>query len=154
MTAGIGIRGAARGGGVVREIVRYGAVVACGYLLAIVFYAGELDVGVPPYAALGGAFVLNGLFNFALLRAWVFPPSGRSVRSDLGRFCMAAALSAVVNYASFAVLYSVLGMHATLAQRIAILIAAPVTFLANRLWSFRARAGKLTIAAVSDCLPE
>jgi putative flippase GtrA len=138
MTARASIEHAARGGAITREIVRYGMVVACGYLLAIAFYSGELHVGVPPYVALGGAFVANGLFNFALFRAWVFPPSGRSVGSDLGRFCGAAALSAVVNYSSFAVLYSVIGMHATTAQRLAILIAAPVTFLANRLWSFRA----------------
>ena len=128
--------GAARDG-IAREPLRYGIVVACGYLLAVVFYPGELYVGVAPYVALGGAFVLNGLFNFALLRAWVFPPSGRGVLSDLGRFCVAAAFSAAVNYSSFAVLYSAIGMRATWAQRLAILIAAPVTFLANRLWSFR-----------------
>ena len=128
----------ATSGGIAREVVRYGIVVACGYLLAIAFYPGELDVGVAPYIALGGAFVLNGLFNFALLRAWVFPASGRGVGGDLARFCVAAAFSAVVNYSSFAVLYSAIGLNATLAQRIAILIAAPVTFLANRLWSFGA----------------
>lgn len=139
MTARAGIRRATRSVGVAHEVVRYGIVVACGYLLAVVFYSGELHVGVLPYPALGGAFVLNGLFNFALLRAWVFPPSGRRIGSDLGRFCIAAAFSAVVNYSSFAVLYSAIGIRATLAQRIAILIAAPVTFLANRLWSFRAR---------------
>ena len=139
MTAATSLGRPARGGRVAREILRYGVVVACGYLLAIVLYSVELDIGVPAYAGLGIAFVLNGLFNFSLLRVWVFPPSGRGVGSDLGRFCIAAALSAVVNYAAFAVMYSAIGMHATLAQRLAIVIAAPVTFLANRLWSFRAR---------------
>jgi putative flippase GtrA len=122
------------------QLVRYGAVAGVGYLLSIGFYAGELDAGVPPYAGLGVAFVLNGLFNFALLRAWVFPASGRSMSSDLRRFCAVAALSFVVNYSSFALLYSALGLAATSSQRLAVLIAAPVTFLANRLWSFRARA--------------
>jgi putative flippase GtrA len=125
---------------VVGQMLRYGMVAVSGYVLAIVCYAGELDFGVSPYPALGVAFVLNGLFNFALIRVWAFPPSGRSVCSDLVRFCAVAAVSFVVNYSSFAVLYSAIGLRAVTAQRIAILIAAPVTFVANRLWSFRSRA--------------
>jgi putative flippase GtrA len=122
----------------IAQLVRYGIVALCGYALAIVFYTGELAIDIPPYLALGIVFVINGIFNFSLIRAWAFPPSGRSLHHDLGRFCVVAAVSFVVNYASFAVLYSVVGLHPTVAQRLSILIAAPVTFLANRLWSFRA----------------
>ena len=125
------------GGRPVGQLVRYGIVVGCGYLMAIAFYSGELAVGVSPYFGLGVAFVLNGLFNFYLIRLWAFPPSGRRLRSDLGRFSVVAAGSFVINYASFAVLYSVLGVEAATSQRLAIVIAAPATFLANRLWSFR-----------------
>lgn len=120
------------------QLVRYGIVAGCGYLLAIAAYSGELAIGIAPYLALGIAFVLNGIFNFALIRLWAFPPSGRSAGSDLSRFCAVAAASFVVNYASFAVLYSGIGIAAATSQRLAIIIAAPVTFLANRLWSFRA----------------
>lgn len=121
------------------QLVRYGVVVGFGYLLAIALYSGELAIGIAPYVGLGVAFVLNGLFNFALIRLWAFPPSGAGLRSDLGRFCTVAAASFVVNYASFAVLYSAIGLGAETSQRLAIVIAAPVTFLANRLWSFRRR---------------
>jgi putative flippase GtrA len=120
------------------QFIRYGMVAVCGYLLAILLYSGELELGITPYLALGIAFVLNGLFNFALIRTWAFPPSGRTATSDLVRFCVAAGVSLVVNYSSFAVLYSGIGLGAEASQRIAILIAAPVTFMVNRLWSFRA----------------
>ncbi len=123
---------------VIGQLVRYGIVAGSGYLLAIAFYSGELVIGIAPYLALGIAFVLNGLYNFTLMRLWAFPPSRRGMRSDLGRFCSVAALSLMVNYASFAVLYSGVDLAATMAQRLAILIAAPITFVANRLWSFRA----------------
>jgi putative flippase GtrA len=119
------------------QLLRYAIAAGSGYLLAIAFYAGELEIGIWAYLALGVAFVLNGLYNFALIRIWVFPPSGRRARSDLARFCSVAALSLVVNYASFAALYSGIGLVATTAQRLSILIAAPITFFANRLWSFR-----------------
>ncbi len=122
------------------QIVRYGVVAGTGYLLAIGLYSGELALGIAPYVALGIAFVLNGVFNFMLMRVWVFPRSGRRAHIEFGRFCIVAAVSFVVNYTSFAVLYSGIGLHATTAQRLAILIAAPVTFFANRLWSFRGTA--------------
>ncbi len=120
------------------QLVRYGIVVGIGYLLAITLYAGEIDIGINAYLAFGATFVLNGLFNFTLLRFWAFPPSGRSTISDLRRFCVVAGASFLVNYASFALLYSAIGLMATTSQRLAIVIAAPVTFLANKLWSFRA----------------
>jgi putative flippase GtrA len=122
-----------------RQFLRYGIVAGLGYLLAISSYSGELAVGVAPYVALGIAFVLNGLFNFAMLRIWAFPPTGRSAQSDLLRFCLVAAGSFLANYATFAVLYSAIGLAATTAQRVGILVAAPVTFLGNRAWSFRNR---------------
>jgi putative flippase GtrA len=135
---GIRVPRAPSRGGVAGQIVRYAIVVASGYLLAVALYSGALSIGVPPYPALGVTFVLNGLFNFTLLRVWAFPPSGRSVGSDLRRFCAVATASLVVNYSSFAILYSAIEMRATTAQRLAIVIAAPVTFLANRLWTYRA----------------
>jgi putative flippase GtrA len=124
------------------QLIRYGIVVGVGYLLAVAVYAGELAAGVPPYAGLGVAFVLNALFNFALLRLWAFPPSGATMRSDFTRFCLVAAASFVVNYSVFAVLYSVLGLEAATAQRLGIIVAAPITFIANRTWSFRTRQHK------------
>lgn len=128
---------AARGHRISGQLLRYGAIAASGYLLAIALYSAEIDAGVAPYLGLGIAFVINGLYNFALMRRWVFPPSGRRAHHDLARFCVVAAGSFLVNYASFAVLYSAIGLSAQTSQRLAILIAAPVTFIANRLWGFR-----------------
>jgi putative flippase GtrA len=140
-------------GGLSGQLVRYAVVVGVGYLLAVAFYTGELDVGVPAYPAFAVVFALNGMFNFALLRAWAFPPSGRSWGSDLRRFCAVAVASLAVNYSTFAVLYSALELPATDSQRLAVLIAAPVTFAANRFWSFRARPRELSTAVLRDVLP-
>jgi putative flippase GtrA len=123
---------------ITKQIVRYGIVTGSGYVLAIAFYTGELAIGIQPYLALGVTFALNGLYNFTLVRRWAFPASGRPFGHDLARFGVVACLSLLINYASFAVLYSIIGLYPATAQRIAILIAAPATFVANRLWSFRA----------------
>lgn len=120
------------------QAIRYLIVGGCGYVLAIASYALLVAVGVPPYVAVSLVFVLNGVFNFVMVRLWAFPPSGRQARSEALRFCAVAAGSLVINYSSFALLYSVLGLPATVAQGLSIAIAAPFGFLANRLWSFRA----------------
>jgi hypothetical protein len=93
---------------------------------------------VPPYPAIAVVFVLNGLYNFALARVWAFPASGQPWGQELVRFTCVAAVSLVINYGTFALLYSVLGLPAVLAQAIAIAVAAPFGFLANRAWSFQA----------------
>jgi putative flippase GtrA len=123
--------------GFLTQLVRYGVVVGSGFAIAIVLYSRALGMGAPAYPTLGVTFVLNGLYNFALFRAWVFPASGRSLGSDLARFSGVAAMSLVVNYSSFALLYSAAGVSPELAQKVAVVIAAPVGFFANRLWSFR-----------------
>ncbi len=132
------------------QMIRYGLIAGCGYLLAIAAYSGELAIGIAPYLGLGIAFVLNGLFNFALIRVWAFPPSGRRLHVDLSRFALVAAGSFVVNYASFALLYSLVGLAAETSQRLAILIAAPVTFVANRVWGFRARRSRAPVQADAE----
>lgn len=119
-----------------RQALRYLVVGGCGYVLAVAAYALLVAVGVPPYPAVVAVFVLNGVFNFAMVRLWAFPPSGRAPHGDLVRFCAVAGGSLAINYASFALLYSAIGLPAAVAQALAIAIAAPFGFLANRRWSF------------------
>jgi len=120
------------------QAVRYLIVGGSGYVLAIAVYALLIAIGTPPYPAVVAIFVLNGLYNFVMMRIWAFPSSGRRAHGDLLRFCVVAAGSLVINYASFALLYSLLGLPAVVAQGLAIAIAAPFGFLANRAWSFSA----------------
>ena len=120
-----------------RELFRYLLVGACGYVLAMACYAIGIAIGIPPYPAISLVFVLNGAFNFVLFRTWAFPRSGRGIDGEFWRFCVVALASLAVNYASFALLYSLLGLPAVPAQAMAIVVATPVGFLANRAWSFR-----------------
>jgi putative flippase GtrA len=109
----------------------------CGYLLAIACYAAATTIGVPAYPAVAMVFALNGAFNFTLFRLWAFPQSGRAVHSELRRFGAVAIASLAVNYSIFALLYSAIAMPALPAQAIAIVVATPVGFVANRMWSFQ-----------------
>jgi putative flippase GtrA len=125
-----------RGHGV--EAVRYVIVGATGYALGIAIYAGLIELGLSPYLALPPAFVLNGLYNFALNRAWSFPASGLPVRVELGRFCVVAAVTLIANYATLYALHDGLGIAPVPAQMLAGVLVVPIGFLGNKLWSFRA----------------
>lgn len=118
------------------EALRYLIVGGCGYVLAMALYASEVWSGVPTFAAVPLAFVANGLFNFFLNRYWSFPASGRRISSELGRFAVVALASLIVNYAMLYILHVVAGIPAVPAQAIAIVVATPVGFVGNKLWSF------------------
>ncbi|WP_205696703.1 GtrA family protein [Conexibacter sp. SYSU D00693] len=118
------------------QVLRYLIAGGFGYVLGMSIYAALVVGGAPAYPAVVVAFVLNGLFNFAVLRRWAFPATGRSVQSEFVRFWLVASVTLGANYASFALVYSALGVPAVPAQGIAVVMATPVGFLANRRWSF------------------
>lgn len=118
------------------QLARYVVVGGCGYVLALVLYAAQLAAGVPPFTAVPLAFVANGFFNFFLNRVWSFPASGRRVHSELARFAVVAVGSLVVNYTMLFLFHRVAGIPALPAQAMAIVVAMPVGFLGNKLWSF------------------
>jgi putative flippase GtrA len=120
------------------QAMRYVIVAGAGFVFAIVSYAIALELGIDPYLAIVLIFILNGLFNFVGTRLWAFPPSGGHPAGELARFCVVALGTLAINYGSFALLYEVLDLDALLAQVLAIMIAAPFGFLANRIWTFRA----------------
>lgn len=108
-------------------------------MLAMAVYSAEIAVGVSAYAAVLPAFVLNGVFNFVANRAWSFPQSGLTVPTELRRFLVVAAVTLASNYAALHLMHDVAGLAAVPAQAIAIVLVAPIGFLGNKLWSFRAR---------------
>ena len=118
------------------EMARFLVVGACGYLLAMLLYAFEIEAGVSPYVAVPPVFVLNGLFNFTLNRVWTFPRSGRPLHHELVRFAVVAAASLAANYAVLYLLHDVVGVPPVPAQALAILAATPVGFLGNKFFSF------------------
>jgi len=125
------------------ELLRFLLVGGCGYVLAMLLYAGEIAIGVSAYAAVPPVFVANGLFNFTLNRHWSFPRSGRRIHDELGRFAIVAAVSLLVNYAALYLLHGVGDVPAVPAQALAVVVATPVGFLGNKLFSF-AQAGPET----------
>lgn len=123
---------------VVGQAARYVAVAGTGLVVALLIFALQIELGVNEYAAVLSTFVINGVFNFVGFRLWAFPRSGYRPVGEVGRFTTVAIGSLGINYSVFAVSFDVVGLSALPAQTVAIAVAAPIGFMANRLWTFKA----------------
>jgi dolichol-phosphate mannosyltransferase len=87
------------------------------------------------------AFCVAVVNNFAWNRMWTF----RDVRGNVGgqafRFLVVSCGAFLISLALLSVLVRDAGAPKLLAQAIAIAAVTPVSFLANKLWGFRAAQG-------------
>ncbi|MFP5363537.1 MAG: GtrA family protein [Thermoleophilia bacterium] len=126
------------------QLIRFSIVGGSGYIVNLLVYT-VLEHGLSatyPVAATG-AFLVALSNNFVWNRMWTFRASGGHAGFQAARFCVvslvAFALNLVVLYSLVegAGMNAVLGMGTVPAQAIAIAAATPLSFIGNKLWSFR-----------------
>jgi putative flippase GtrA len=117
------------------QFLRFCAVGASGYGVNLAVYATLLAVGVHYLAAAAISFIVAALSNYAWNRAWTFRTSGTPVLGEGARALTVSALSLGANQLFLAVLVAAGAGHLA-AQAVAIVLATPFTFAANKLWAF------------------
>jgi putative flippase GtrA len=122
------------------QLVRFGVVGASGYVVNLaVFTLLVHGVGVDYKLAAVGAFVVALSNNFVWNRAWTFSDaSGGHAGFQAARFCAVSLVAFGFNLVVLFALVEGAGVDKVLAQAIAIAAATPLSFLGNKLWSFRA----------------
>lgn len=120
------------------QLAKFCAVGALGYVINLAVYSGVLHAGVHYLAAATCSFVVAATSNYLLNRAWTF----RDRRGHFGvqglQFFVVSAVALGANLLVLKLLVEA-GLGKRPAQAIAILVATPLNFLGNRLWSFRNR---------------
>lgn len=119
------------------QFIKFGAVGASGYVANLVVYALLLGVADLHYlAAATGSFLVAASWNYWWNRTWTF----RADRGNFGiqgmRFFIVSAMAYVANVGLLAVLVWS-GFGKIVAQGIAVILVTPLSFLGNKLWSFR-----------------
>jgi putative flippase GtrA len=118
------------------EALRYCVVGASGYVVNLVaFLVAERSLHY--LVAFVLAFVLAATSNFVWNRVWTFRVKHGVPHQQYARFL---TVSAVALGLDLAVLYGLVegaGMPKVSAAAIAILVATPVSFLGNKLWTFQ-----------------
>jgi putative flippase GtrA len=122
------------------QFVRFAAVGASGYVLNLGVFAlavDGLDVHYRVAAVLG--FLVAVTSNFLLNRHWTFAGHGGRGSHQAIRFLVVSVAAFLLGLLLLTVLVDVAGLPSVLAQAISIVAATPLSFVANRLWTFRAR---------------
>jgi dolichol-phosphate mannosyltransferase len=117
------------------QFVRFCAVGASGYAINLIVYAALLGLGLHYLAAAAIAFLVAAASNYLWNRTWTFRTSDARVLGQGARAFLVSALSLGANQLFLLVLVAA-GTGPLAAQAVAIVLATPFSFAANKLWAF------------------
>ncbi len=120
------------------EAVRFGiaGVIQNALNVAVFALATGLGMGYRIAAVVAGVAAL--IVSFALNRAWTFPGRGAPVHHQGLRYALVFASAVALGVVLLTLFVEVAGLPEVAAQVAAILIVAPLSFLIQRTWVFRA----------------
>jgi putative flippase GtrA len=121
------------------QLLRFAAVGASGYLVNLAVFAACVHlIGLDYRVASVAAFVVSVVNNFWLNRHWTF--SAKQSRPFLQglRFFAVSLVAFGFTYVILVALVDGAGMMKVLAQAIAVAASMPLSFIGQKLWSFKA----------------
>jgi dolichol-phosphate mannosyltransferase len=117
------------------QFARFCVVGASGYAVNLAVYAALLAAGIHYLAAAAIAFLVAALSNYAWNRIWTFRTSAAPILGQGARALVVSALSLGANQL-FLFAFVTAGAGHLAAQAVAIVLATPFSFVANKLWAF------------------
>jgi dolichol-phosphate mannosyltransferase len=119
------------------QLMRFATVGLSGYVVNLAVFWAALNAQIEYRAAATAAFVVALVNNFAWNRVWTFRDSAGRLGGQAFRFVVVSVAAFVVSLAVLSVLVRDAGVPKLLAQAAAIVAVTPLSFLANKFWSFR-----------------
>ena len=121
------------------QLLRFAAVGASGYVLNLAVFAACVHLLAVDYRlAFVVAFVISVVNNFWWNRHWTFDAKHEHPIFQGTRFFAVPALSQAFAYAMLVALVNGPGLAKVVAQAVAVATATPLSFVGQKLWSFRA----------------
>jgi putative flippase GtrA len=117
------------------QFARFCVVGASGYAVNLAVYAALLAAGMHYLAAAAIAFLVAAGSNYAWNRIWTFRSSDAPILGQGARALVVSALSLGANQL-FLYAFVAAGAGHLPAQAVAIVLATPFSFVANKLWAF------------------
>jgi putative flippase GtrA len=119
------------------QLARFAVVGASGYALNLAVFAGLVhELHADFRLAAAAAFLAAVTNNFAWNRAWTFDARDGHAGFQAARFLAVSACAFVLNLLLLQAFVAA-DTPAFMAQAIAVVLATPVSFAGNKLWSFR-----------------
>jgi putative flippase GtrA len=119
------------------QLVRFACVGASGYVVNLATFAVCVHVaGIDYRIAAVVAFLVAVTNNFIWNRHWTFKAGDGHAGFQAARFFTVSVGAFCFNLAALEVLVAAAGLPEVPAQAIAIVLATPLNFAGNKLWSF------------------
>ena len=121
------------------QLVRFALVGASGYVVNLAVFAALVQGGGVDYR-LGatGAFLVAVANNFVWNRRWTFDARAGHRGGQATRFLAVSVVAFLAGLALLETFVAGAGLPEVPAQALAIVLATPLSFLGNKLWSFAA----------------
>jgi putative flippase GtrA len=120
------------------QLVRFALVGASGYVVNLVVFAAAVRLaGIDYRVAAVLAFLVSVANNFWWNRHWTFDARTGHAGFQAARFLTVSVAAFLLSYAVLLLLVEAASLPEVLAQAIAIVTATPLSFLGQKLWSFR-----------------
>ena len=121
------------------QLLRFSIVGVTGYLLNLGIFAVCLHLmGIDYRISSVLAYVLSGINNFWWNRHWTFAAKDQHPMFQGPRFILVSLLTYGFTYIVLVTLVSDAGLMKLLAQAIAVAAATPLSFLGQKLWTYKA----------------
>jgi putative flippase GtrA len=121
------------------QLIRFAAVGASGYVVNLIVFAVCVHgLGIDYRVAAVLAFIVSVINNFWLNRHWTFDAKQEHPIKQGLRFLAVSLVAFGFAYAILVSLVDGAGMAKLIAQAISIVAATPLSFVGQKLWSFRA----------------
>lgn len=119
------------------QLLRFGLVGASGYVVNLAVFALAVHaVDLPYQLAATLAFLVAVSNNFLWNRHWTFKAGDGRAHHQAARFLLVSVAAFAAGLVVLTLLVEVAGLREVPAQAIAIVAVTPLSFLANKLWSF------------------
>ncbi|MEA2158607.1 MAG: hypothetical protein QOD66_987 [Solirubrobacteraceae bacterium] len=121
------------------QLIRFATVGASGYVVNLGVFAGCVHLLSIDYRISAViAFVVSVINNFWLNRHWTFAAKHQHPIVQAARFFAVSLVAFAFTYVVLIVLVDSAGVSKVLAQAMAIVAGTPLSFIGQKLWSFRA----------------
>jgi dolichol-phosphate mannosyltransferase len=122
-----------------RQLIRFATVGASGYVVNLAVFAACVHLLAIDYRISAViAFVVSVINNFWLNRHWTFDAKHEHPMFQGARFFTVSLIAFGFTYVVLIALVTGAGLPKVVAQAIAIVTGTPLSFLGQKLWSFRA----------------
>lgn len=119
------------------QLVRFACVGASGYVVNLATFAACVHfAGLDYRLAATAAFLVAVTNNFVWNRRWTFDARDGHAGFQAARFFTVSVAAFAFNLIALQLLVAAAGLAEVPAQALAIVLATPVSFAGNKLWSF------------------